>query len=468
MGYTRSAAADELTYNLATIGQVSAAISNLNSKFEKLLYGGDTNGIRSNGYAWLNSTGKVDTSLLPSLAITDVFTVDQATVKNAGSLGVTPPTMPEGSTELQRLLNTYLTWLVSEAGGSAALQKGDIIVVTVASGTTPDPNFAGSYILTKTPAESEVYIFSKLAYTDGNIVSINDKTADGTGAVRVYLEDVLKQLYIDTSSTEANPDDVATTSAQALNDTLYRAVTIDEGTAGYRFGFVDNSPTGAGATIAYAKLAELNTAKSEINAKISTVSGAVALARTDLGLRTDLSSSSLSASLFAQTKQLRSDVTNNTANVDIVHENVTSLHSALNSKAITLILKDFTWGGSDGNTSSPIITEWSLNGTDPVDPALYRASDTTEIGTILWTYNYPSTGSDERILAVYDENDNQIDVDLTKSVSIGTGLAATAVKVLTAYYGREEDGTTIKNSILGKTWTVLVAKVITNIPITSI
>ena len=141
----------------------------------------------------------------------------------------------------------------------------------------------------------------------------------------------------------------------------------------------------------------------------------------------------------------------------------------MSGQAVALMFKTITWGAADGNTAAPLITEWAANNETLTDPTNYRSSDPRELGEITWTYNYKSVGSDETVLAIYNDTNpedadygDQIIADLHVTIDAGTGLRNTAITVKTAYYGREQDGTTIVNSLYGKTWKVLVAKVINN------
>jgi hypothetical protein len=77
---------DASAYNLATIGQLKRAINNLDTKYSNILAGNEnygSNGLTesTHGYAWLNSEGKVDPSLMPALAITETHFIYQSELK---------------------------------------------------------------------------------------------------------------------------------------------------------------------------------------------------------------------------------------------------------------------------------------------------------------------------------------------------------------------------------------------------
>ena len=216
----------------------------------------------THGYAWLNSEGKVDPSLMPALAITETHFIYQSELKALkNNNDVTE------KEDLSYLLNIYVKNKI--ATENVRYQLGDIIIVkpTEASGSEdkeiPDPVYSGSYIIASAPKVENPeapFTFAKIAYTDSNIVKINGKVpVNSIGEVHLYLKDILQEAYLyDTSITSGVTVDVkeAEGKAKELSDSVYRLVTIDEGAAGFRFGFVDNSSVDGG-VIPYAKLKEL-------------------------------------------------------------------------------------------------------------------------------------------------------------------------------------------------------------------
>ena len=258
---------DASAYNLATIGQLKRAINNLDTKYFNILAGKEnygSNGLTesTHGYAWLNSEGKVDPSLMPALAITETHFIYQSELKALkNNNDVTE------KEDLSYLLNIYVKNKI--ATENVRYQLGDIIIVkpTEASGSEdkeiPDPVYSGSYIIASAPKVENPeapFTFAKIAYTDSNIVKINGKVpVNSIGEVHLYLKDILQEAYLyDTSITSGVTVDVkeAEGKAKELSDSVYRLVTIDEGAAGFRFGFVDNSSVDGG-VIPYAKLKEL-------------------------------------------------------------------------------------------------------------------------------------------------------------------------------------------------------------------
>lgn len=280
VNFTRSAAntPDALAYNLATIGQLKRAINNLDAKFDNILAPGKQT-IGSNGYAWLNKDGQVDTSLLPPLAITETHVITQSELKaikdaNEGQI-------PEKEV-LSYLLDLYVKNKINTE--SKKYQKGDIVIVQPTETETgdkelPNPIYSGSYIIIETPDEGDIaggsFKFAKIAYTDSNIVKINGLApANSAGELHIYLKDILQEVYLYNEGANVNFVE-AEAKAKELSDTVYRLKTIDEGEAGFRFGFVDNSSVDGG-VIPYAKLAELQALDNREADDYNTLTNAIA------------------------------------------------------------------------------------------------------------------------------------------------------------------------------------------------
>ena len=562
---------DASAYNLATIGQLKRAINNLDTKYSNILAGNEnygSNGLTesTHGYAWLNSEGKVDPSLMPALAITETHFIYQSELKALkNNNDVTE------KEDLSYLLNIYVKNKI--ATENVRYQLGDIIIVkpTEASGSEdkeiPDPVYSGSYIIASAPkAENPEapFTFAKIAYTDSNIVKINGKVpVNSIGEVHLYLKDILQEAYLyDTSITSGVTVDVkeAEGKAKELSDSVYRLVTIDEGAAGFRFGFVDNSSVDGG-VIPYAKLKELQDldareaadyndltdAIADLNNLLETTSGKLhtesvtasgnlhteivttssylydemesvssflyseldttsgflyselnttsslisSTFRNDvtyisgtIGDRTVLPNRQLSATIFEQTKALRQDVDNN---LDLLNEtrqdtneylrliqnNVMDLHGKLNEKAIKIVEKEIEWTTDKLFGGKPVLT--TLNESERAE---YQVSSPDVTGILTWTYKYePSqenvpgqvdptennSVSQERILAVFDADGNEIMVDINRK-KLSNGLWGSYLSIDTEYVGGDENvGYT--NSLIGTKWTLIVAKTIVNIPI---
>ena len=533
VGFQRTTNADELAYNLATVGQVKKAIYDLEQEFITLLHGAENYGTaQGHGYAWLNSEGKVHTDLLPALAITDTHVVPQAELKTANNLPTA--SFPEGefTPQFENLMDWWLKDQVQNQGKT--FQKGDIVIVTVPTGETPDPVFAGSYIITEVPEynTSGNFLFSKLAYTDGNIVKINGVAPkNSAGDLRLYLSDILQERYIDKFVTATSGAAEAASATKALEDSVYRLVTLDEGNDGYRFAFIDDSNVGQGAVIPYTKLREFTDEKESTADRFTAVNDAIAelTAKHDrelaaleekhdtelaaleekhdtehlalsgeftektryisgtIGIRTDTPDRELSATIFAQTKKLRQDVDdnygyyNNTVDLtnqmlSLIHNNVKNLHYGLEKRAVRLYMQEFRWEASEAVSSSFDTT---------LPQYKYQVSSPDVSGVIVWTHTHSPLGtgensvgdvstnngqgisniqSEERVLAVYDEDGNLINVDMKIKGNSTTGLKDTDIIVETEFIGTDGTGKYI-NTLEGKVWTILLAKTISGIDI---
>lgn len=514
VGYQRTTNADELAYNLATVGQVKTAIKDLQDNILAELRGNENYGLSSgkHGYAWLNGEGKVDITLLPALAITDTHVVKQADLKSAASLPTTVQN-PDGgwSSEFDRLMNIWLKDQVENQG--KVFQKGDIVIVSVNQGETPDPVYAGSYIITYVPDfnTSGYFQFSKLAYTDGNIVKVNGiAPSNSAGELRLYLSDILQERYIDQYVTAVSGASEAQSATEALEASVYRLVTLDEGNEGYRFAFIDNSNAGQGAIVPYTKFAEFNAEKAATAERFSAVDDAIAAleatqtARLNaiedtvaekteyisgvIGKTTDAANANVSASIFAQTKALRQDVDANyqayqttegltNQMLSMIHQNVKNLHQGLEKRAVRLYMQEFVWEANEA-----VLTEFDTNSAQ----YKYQVSASDVSGMITWTHTHSPIGtgvnntgdfdaenvqgisnvnSEERVLAVYDENGNLVNVDM-KFIKVGAnGLNDTQIIVETEFIGRDGSGKFI-NTLEGKKWTILLAKTISGISLT--
>lgn len=522
VGFQRTTNADELAYNLATVGQVKKAIYDLEQEFITLLRGAENYGTaQGHGYAWLNSEGKVHTDLLPALAITDTHIVGQAELKLANNLPTAE--FPEGEfiPQFDNLMNWWLKDQVQNHEKS--FQKGDIIIVTVNQGETPDPVFAGSYIITEVPEynTSGNFLFSKLAYTDGNIVKINGVAPkNSAGDVRLYLSDILQERYIDKFVSAVSGAEAAAGATKALEDSVYRLVTLDEGNDGYRFAFIDNSNVGQGAVIPYTKLREFTDEKDSTAQRFADVNDAIAelTAKHDrelaaleekhdtehsalsgeftektkfisgtIGMRTDTPDRELSGTIFAQTKKLREDVDanygyyENTVSLtnqmlNLIHNNVKNLHYGLEKRAVRLYMQDFVWSATEAVSSSFDTS---------TDAYKYQVSSPDVSGVVVWTHTHSPLGtgengigafdqnngqgisniqSEERVLAVYDEAGNLLNVDMKVVNNSTTGLQDTQIIVETEFIGADGTGKYI-NTLEGKKWTILLAKTISGIDI---
>lgn len=530
-GYQRATSdAGDGAYNLATVGQVQTAVQTLQSDLVKLVHGENGLGASpvSNGYAWLNNEGKVDVSLLPNLAITETHTLSQTALKNASTLFETlslsePNDGWKGVEDAnkipyEKLLSYWAAYHVSsEVEHPISIQVGDVLIVNAEVGETPDPAYAGAYICTYTPQSAGGYFqFSRLSYTDGNIVKVNGKSAaNSAGEVTIFLSDVLKERYAEEFATSVQPIEDINAASTALQSTVYRLYTINEGENGYRFGFVDTSANGQGAIVPYTKLAEFRAEQELSQSKFTEISGVIdalklkhntelaaleskhnadieSLSGTvdgkfiaDVGDRTQAADSALSATLFAQAKSLRNDIdTLNTQKDAIkagtndlfakVFANVANIHDSIDKRAVRMYMQSITWGSANHaamaaptglSTASGIkgVARWTYT-YSPIATGTSTAGDVvTGLGEGKGISN---VDSQERVLAVYDKNGNLVNVDLNVHLNPLTGLYDTTITLDVDVY---EDGEAASlNTLNGETWTLLIAKTISTIEIDNV
>lgn len=538
VGFERSTNSDSIAYNLATVGQVKNAIKDLKNDITSLLYGKFNDGMSSgHGYAWLNAQGVVDTSLLPKLAITETHTVDQSELMAISALPTTTFTKDEEESldlRFKKILNIWLKSKVDSGVEGATFQTGDVIIVTVAAGETPNPVYAGSYIITAVPGvnTTDDFVFSKMAYSDGNIVSINNQIADNVGNLRLSLWDILNTRYLREYADDSNGLVTANTKTEELTDSVYRLVSIKED-AGYRFAFIDDSDQAHPVTIPYTKLKEFTDEQEstverfnevheliealsarhdselkQLTDKHNTELSALTLRHENettfisgtIGERTDIPNRSNDASIFAQTRKLRKDVDDNlstfidTADVTdqmlrLVQTNAQYLHQGLNQRAVRLFIQDFVWQEGMGIVDNYDMTE---------NNALYLASATDVSGVVHWSYTHSpnasnavaasynvngttvtqedlvgtngtlfkqgilnTANSEERVLAVYDENFNLVQADIHCRRNETTKLIDTKISVDIDYVGSTSAG--IIGTLAGKKWSLLIAKTIDGI-----
>lgn len=541
VGFERSTNSDSIAYNLATVGQVKNAIKDLKNDITSLLYGKFNDGMSSgHGYAWLNAQGVVDTSLLPKLAITETHTVSQGELMAISALPTTTFTKDEEESldlRFKKILNIWLKNKVNEGEEGATFQTGDVIIVTVPAGETPNPVYAGSYIITAVPGvnTTDDFVFSKMAYSDGNIVSINNQIADNVGNLRLSLWDILNTRYLREYAPNANDANysngllTANTKTEELTDSVYRLVSIKED-AGYRFAFIDDSDQAHPVTIPYTKLKEFTDEQEstverfnevheliealsarhdselkQLTDKHNTELSALTLRHENetsfisgtIGERTDIPNRSNDASIFAQTRKLRKDVDDNlsafidTADVTdqmlrLVQTNAQYLHQGLNQRAVRLFIQEFVWEEDMGivqtenynqylasatdvsgvvhwrythspHASNPIAASYNVNGTTLTQQDLVGTNGTLFKQGILNTAN-----SEERVLAVYDDNFNLVQADIKLVDNKTTGLTDTVISIDIDYVGSTSAGI-IGTLATGKPWSLLIAKTIDGI-----
>ena len=86
LDFTRDPSSNNIAQNLVTVGQLYTIANKLTAKFDNKLkgvegagYGGMSNRIDGGGYgyAWLDANGKLDTSLLPAIAISETHVISE-------------------------------------------------------------------------------------------------------------------------------------------------------------------------------------------------------------------------------------------------------------------------------------------------------------------------------------------------------------------------------------------------------
>lgn len=472
-GFALGDSADSAAYKLATVGQVSNEIKKLNDKFTMLLTGRrditsgyyfDENGekvivegaagsqagygglVNEQGYAWLNHDGKIDASLLPSLAITETYVVEQKEFI---------PDFTDG-TEWEQYVETVSNYVQANSiytlledwvnrkieSENLRFQKGDIFIVTPNaivknnpsdsySLTTKElaaeeeealkkiinPAYSGTYIVTdirKSDSTGFKVTFAKMAYTDSNIVTINGLSPNNsTGMLSIELADILK-MRATFDSRYAESGNIA--AAEALQDTLYRAATVLDDNGSYRFAFIDNavgSPT-ENQIVKYAKLSELNKEVEDREAEIQRIESLAndykaALDRVDADLSTDIAGihetlgtrnddtviptdgmrNGMNAPVFDQLAALRYDVD---WNAEVLHKTkvntnalLTQIQSNVNSLFEHLDGKAVAILEKQFNWVSGAVTN-----TIPENEAIPIENVGVVQGSVLWTYDYVS------------------------------------------------------------------------------
>lgn len=550
-GFALNDSVAENNYKLATIGQVTNALHKIDQKFEMLLRG-DDNGVTAGvgglvnkqGYAWLNHEGKVDPSLLPALAITNTHVIPQ----NELELEVDAPT-----NTVYYLIDKWMR----DHEATLSFQQGDIVIVTphqtVGSMTTEEavtnesegvttslsgeaknvnPAYSGTYILTHIRDASDTadtatykYTFAKMAYTDSNIVSINGcAPGNTTGQMQLFLKDVLKMGAYKKLIEVPEGEDAATVAATELEDVIYRLAKtkiqgVDEE---WRFAFIDDSADALTKVVPYAKYAELKdeeTARALNDAQLSSMISALKATVNEnheftlntFGTRKsydDVTKRELSGTVFEQLHALRADADYNADILALTRSNtnnlinqlqgsITSLYSHLEGRAVAVIEKQITWGGSETSivdqplttAGLPIIytdttqTAGDASSSDLLNVQSYPLPNNlgTVKGTIKWTYEYksPTVGASEfppgvkyenakgdaasyeRIIAVFDQNGEKVDADIEVKKD-DNGKLVQKIIVETDNIGTDESGQ-YKNSLVGLTWTLLISKTIIGI-----
>jgi hypothetical protein len=482
---------DNWAYDLASIGQVNVIVKELRDYVDNTLKG-NASTIASKGYAWLNEDGKVDTSLLPQLAISNTTTVSQNALKNTDLSEI------KTVEEVLFSISNYLKNEMAKNENKVSFQAGDVVVVTVEAGEVPNPLLAGAYIITKEPTnESEQFELSRLSYNDGKIVQINGKQADPTGNLYLELKDILSYRF---SDGPANPEE-----AESLAKTVYRLNTIQDEDGKCRFGFKDLE----GNVEAYTKLSEFEAEKTAVSEKIEGISGAIikfqenyendksefnAKYTAEVGSGWENEASAADGSLMARSKYLMERVEeeagfiNNivkSANSSLkdVHASIKNVHQAVNKRAVRLYLESFTWTADECiKVSAETQPAWKAHSGvkgmikcthlhTPLTNGSINQTGVSEMegGTNVNLYNQGlgnTSDAHERVLAVYDKNWNLVTPDMKLRevlTSDGKKIHKTEITVHLDYF-KEVEGNPV-GSLAGEEWHMLIAKTIDSIDI---
>lgn len=312
LDFTRDQSSNNIAQNLVTVGQLYTIANKLTAKFDNKLkgvegagYGGMSNRTDGGGYgyAWLDANGKLDTSLLPAIAITETHVISEADLvkfnsAKANELGL-PVCQHYNPDRAEFLLHNYLSYhtkptSVASDSKNLNVQKGDMIVVHPGDVTVLAPNkeipdefyssteitatgenvnvpnvrFSGSYMITeidKDASNSETkFYFVKISYTDGNIVKINDCIPkNSAGEVEITLTDILKYT---TQIQNINTD---RTNPAKLTEAVNRLSFGTDSDRG-RFYFIDNSNDNV-TYVPYTKLSEHN----DLSGQVYSISSAL-------------------------------------------------------------------------------------------------------------------------------------------------------------------------------------------------
>lgn len=321
LDFTRDPSSNNIAQNLVTVGQLYTIANKLTAKFDNKLkgvegagYGGMSNRTDGGGYgyAWLDANGKLDTSLLPAIAISETHVISESELvefnsAKANELGL-PVCQHYNSDRAEFLLHNYLSYHTKPTSVAADsknlnVQKGDMIVVHPGNVTleaknpdkidkfelsknkeipdefysstdngadinVPNVRFSGSYMITDIDKDTSngvtKFYFVKISYTDGNIVKINDCIPkNSAGEVEITLTDILKYTAqiqnIDTNRTNPTKLTEAVTRLSFGTDS-------DRG----RFYFIDNSNDNV-TYVPYTKLSEHN----DLSGQVYSISSAL-------------------------------------------------------------------------------------------------------------------------------------------------------------------------------------------------
>lgn len=428
----------------------------------------------THGYAWLGEDGKIDDRFIPTLAITDIFTVTQSELQHIEN--------DSGLSGQADVINKLQYWikgikLDEEYENYEKIKKGDIIVVTAGEGETVNASYCGAWIITNIVKPGEEgyedrvkgmnFKIAKISYESGNIVSVNGQVADAAGILHLKLEDVVKE------SNPNNPRNVA--------DALIK-IRVYDLSGSTKFGWVPQSDSfETGDTIApeatFAFLSEVNAEKdareaadAEILSILATANDNIATLSGVVGKPSDPVKFDVNESLYSQIKGLREMVNENASALfstdnaakgirDMLDNLKNELFKDATNGVYELVEENIDWteatriadgvttGSNDGRT---IFNEWKV-----VDGGTTTVQTVYKNGSYIWSYDLAANAND-KVLAVYDENGNEVVVDVKKDANkntISIKLDNLEVKNGSSYVPLENGP-----SLSGKTFKVLIAR----------
>lgn len=320
LDFTRDQSSNNIAQNLVTVGQLYTIANKLTAKFDNKLkgvegagYGGMSNRTDGGGYgyAWLDANGKLDTSLLPAIAISETHVMSESDLLEfdsvkANELGINV-CQHYNSDRAEHFLHNYLSYHTKPTSTefpnskNLKVQKGDMIIVhpgnvTLENKKEPDkfelsdkreipgefwnstqnpadihvPNvrFSGSYMITEIDEEDgkPKFYFVKISYTDGNIVKINDCIPkNSAGEVEISLTDILKYTTPIQGADRTNSYNLT----EAVN-----RLSFGTGSDSGRFYFIDNSDDNV-TYVPYTKLDEHLALRNEVSTISSNLSSII-------------------------------------------------------------------------------------------------------------------------------------------------------------------------------------------------
>ncbi len=314
--------------------------------------------LHTNGYAWLNN-GKIDPTLMPDLSVIrtipitemQIFNDFQTDLADAGSsLSIALAALTSDSEKAQYMVQVYLEKHKNDASFEPAnnligfVQLGDMIVVSYVDHPTIDftdyPYFeqryiAGAWITTQSNDSGNLALVTKISFNQGEIININNKTANGNGAVTLALAEIYEHVdNVDSESAKIGNTLAADICKVMALSNIVPSAAQALSTDGQRFAYRQKSGDLSTVYIPYATLQEnyvTNVRIDVTNSNVAYVSGVIGVAsghtelsgtNTIIGLigeRTDTPVVNNTGTLFAQINHVQEQANNVAVNVDAMN-----------------------------------------------------------------------------------------------------------------------------------------------------